>query len=211
MRYLNAPISPRFFIVAAMAAALSGFVPFLAAQPAADLRPIFDGKDLTGWKAEDHPGVWKVRDGVLCGENDETLAGSMLWTEKSYGDVVIEVETRWDASMDSGIFVRKPALQMQIGTSVSLKRDMTGSFYIPKGGYIDAGQAKDAAKYLKMGEWNTLRLEARGAVFTVWINGHLAAKYTDPAHAEAGPIGVQVHPKVKGKVEFRNIRVAELH
>ena len=116
----------------------------------------------------------------------------------------------WEGDIDSGLFVRKPALQMQIGKSVSQKKDLTGAFYISKGGYIAAGAAPDAPKYLKLGDWNTIRFEARGDTFTVWVNGHQVARYVDAGYPEAGPIGVQVHPKVGGKVEFKNVRVADL-
>jgi hypothetical protein len=59
----------------------------------------------------------------------------MLYTEKSYQDVVIECECRFNGEIDSGIMVRRDAagkkdIQMQIGVSRSLKKDMTGAFYI---------------------------------------------------------------------------------
>jgi hypothetical protein len=44
----------------------------------------------------------------------------------------------------------------------------------------------------------------------VWLNGTQASRYTNPAYPDAGPITVQVHQKIGGKVEFRNMRVAEL-
>ena len=181
-----------------------------AADKAPAFHPIFNGKDLSGWAVPTPNPFWRVENGVLIGQNDEKQTGSMLKTEKSYKNFIVELEARVEDPMDSGLFVRTPALQMQIGKSISLKKEMTGSFYITKGHYIEAGQAKDAVKLLKHGEWNTLRLEARGDTFTVWINGTQASRYTNPDYPDAGPISVQVHPKIGGKVEFRNIRVAEL-
>src|SRR5213595_3711381 len=100
-----------------------------AADEKTELASIFNGKDLTGWKVPTDNKWWKVVDGVLVGENDEAKKGNMLYTEKSYGDVVVEAECRWSGEIDSGIMVRKPEMQLQIGTSRSLKRDMTCSFY----------------------------------------------------------------------------------
>ena len=171
---------------------------------------LFNGKDLTGWVAPSPNDQWRIERGVLVGESNEKMTGSMLWTEGKYGDFVFETDVRWQGDPDSGVFMRTPALQVQIGTSISQKRDLTGSFYIPKQGYPDALQAKDAAKYLKRGDWNTLRVEAKGTTFTVSINGHRVSQFTDPQYAAPGPIGVQIHQKLKMKVEFRNIRVAEL-
>ena len=169
---------------------------------------LFNGRDLAGWKAPDPNPFWRVEGGVLIGESDDKLSGSMLWTEKSYGDFIFETEVRWQGDPDSGLFFRQPALQVQIGTSISQKRDLTGSFYLK--GYPEHAQAKDAAKVLKIGDWNTLRVEARGTTFKVSINGRPVSQFTDAAYAAAGPIGVQIHQKLKMKVEFRNIRIAEL-
>ena len=170
---------------------------------------LFNGKDLAGWVAPTPNAQWRVEKGVLIGENDEKLTGSMLRTERKFGDFVFETDVRWEGDPDSGVFMRTPALQVQIGTSISQKRDLTGSFYLPKLGYPEALQAKDVAKYLKRGDWNTLRIEAKGNTFTVSINGHPVSQYTDAQYPEAGPISVQVHAKLKMKVEFRNMRVAE--
>jgi hypothetical protein len=169
---------------------------------------LFNGKDLTGWKLTDAKDQWRVENGVVVGASDEKLTGSMLWTDKSYGDFIFETDVRWEGDPDSGVFFRTPALQVQIGTSISQKRDLTGSFYIK--GYPEHAQAKDAVKYLKRGDWNTLRIEARGTTFKVSLNGHPVSTYSDPAYAAPGPIGVQIHQKLKMKVEFRNLRIAEL-
>jgi hypothetical protein len=183
-----------------------------AASPVASPTPIFNGRDLKGWKLAEPNPFWRVEQGLLIGENDEPLTGSVLWSEKSYGDFVLEFEVRWTGVIDSGVMLRKPELQLQIGQSASLKRDMTGSFYTGTKGavYPEHGQAKEGEKQLKPGEWNAFRLEARGTTFTVWINGHQVSQFTDPKYAEPAPIGLQIHPKLKMKVEFRNLRMAAL-
>src|SRR2546421_5871263 len=96
-----------------------------AADAKDDLPSIFNGKDLSGWKVPADNKWWKVVDGVLIGENDAAMKGSMLYTEKSYRDVIVEADVRWSGNIDSGIMVRKPEIQLQIGTSRSLKVDMT--------------------------------------------------------------------------------------
>ena len=57
--------------------------------------------------------------------------------------MILEGEVRWEGEIDSGVMVRKPELQLQIGVSRSLKRDMTCSFYV--GNYPEEAQAKRAA------------------------------------------------------------------
>ena len=181
-----------------------------------ELKPIFNGKDLTGWKVPDPNPFWKVVDGVLVGENDEKLKGHVLHTEKSYGNFVLELEVRWSGEIDSGVMLRNPELQVQFGVSRSLKKDMTGSFYVmkttfqPKAGYPDAGQAKDIEKLFRQGDWNKFRIEARGGTFTVWLNGEQVSQFTDANYSGAAPVGLQIHPGLKMKVEFRDVRATTL-
>jgi hypothetical protein len=188
---------PRFFIPLILSVA------FVSAQSPEELPPIFNGKDLTGWKTPTPDSYWKVVDGVLVGESDDAKKASMLYTEKTYRDVVVEAEVRWSGDIDSGIMVRKPEMQLQIGTSRSLKRDMTCCFYVGK--YPEEGQAKGKDEVLKLGDWNKIRFEAKGDKYTVWLNGKKVTEYTNPAYKDAGPIGLQIHAGVKMKVEFRNI------
>ncbi len=185
-----------------------------AAEP--KLEPLFNGKDLTHFKAEGSKEFWRVENGVLIGENDAAKKGHYLWTEKEYRDFVLEFDVRWKATtergVDTGIEMRKPKIQLQLGVSGSLRVDMTGSFYTGgKPAYPEAGQAKDAKKLLKPeGEWNTFRIQAKGDTFTCWINGQKASEYTDAKFSGAAPLGLQIHGGVEMKVEYRNMKIAEL-
>ena len=175
--------------------------------PTASLPPIFNGTDLTGWKVPAEP-YWTVVDGVIVGQSDEQKKGSMLFTEKPYGDVIVEGEVRFTGEIDSGIMVRKPELQVQIGMSRSLKKDMTCSFY--NGKYPEEARANRAADLLKAGEWNRIRVEAKGDTFTVWLNGEQVSQYKDAKYAEPAPIGLQIHGGLVMKVEFRDLRALAL-
>ncbi len=181
--------------------------------PKADFVPAFNGKDLTGWKDAKDNKFWKVVDGVLVGENDEKLKGNMLYTEKAYGDVIISLECRFSGEIDSGIMVRrdksgKKDLQMQIGVSRSLKKDMTCTFYVGK--YPEAGWAPKVEKLWKKDEWNKIVFRAKGDTYTVWLNGEQVSNYVDAGYPKAAPVGLQVHGGVKMKVEYRDIQIAEL-
>ena len=196
--------APAFALVFA-----AGFALLARAQePATDtLPPIFNGRDLTGWKTPDHP-YWTIVDGVLVGANDAEKLGSMLYTEKSYGDVILEGLVRWTGEIDSGFMFRKPEVQLQIGVSRSLKRDMTCSFYV--GGYPEEAQAKRAGELLEAGDWNRIRVRVKGDTFTVWLNGEQVSRYTHPGASEPAPIGLQIHGGLLMKVEFRDLRALPL-
>ncbi|MDQ3623765.1 MAG: DUF1080 domain-containing protein [Verrucomicrobiota bacterium] len=200
------PLSHRAAVLAI--AGLFTICTALSAVAGSELEPIFNGRDLTGWKVPEPNPYWKVVEGVLVGESDEKLKGSLLYTEKSYRDLIVETDVRWNGEIDSGINVRTPSIHLQFGVSRSLKRDMTCSFYVGK--YPESGQARNIDKLLKPGDWNTIRLQAKGDTFTVWLNGEKVSEYTDPKYSGPGPIGLQVHGGLKMKVEFRNIRAKAL-
>jgi hypothetical protein len=191
-----------------------------ASTPSAEpgLKPIFNGKDFTGWKVIPEPNIhWKIVNGVIVAEDDPSRKGSYLWTEKSYQDFVLELDVRWFGApedIDTGVNLRKPSFQVQMGTSRSLGKDMTASMLTDGVGhptrYPEAGRAKDWEKYFKKGDWNSFRIQATGSNFKVWVNGHLTTDYTEPKWAGAAPLGLQFHDGVKMRVEFRNIRLAEL-
>ncbi len=171
-------------------------------------QPIFDGKTLTGWKitgSED----WTVQDGAIQGQNGPKKKGSILWTEKEYTNFVFQCAFKYEGKIDSGVFLRHENDQIQIGISGSLKRDMTASPYIASTGKYPV-EAKGVAELLKEGEWNTLKITAKGSVYTVELNGKEVMTYTSETAKEKGPIGLQVHPGKEMKILFRDLTLEEL-
>lgn len=169
---------------------------------------IFDGKSLTGWKLKGSD-YWTAADGILKGESDDKKQNSILWTEKSYKDFTVEFDFRFSGDIDSGIFLRNENEQIQIGTSRSLKRDMTGSPYIgSKGKYPQ--EAEGVKDLLKIGEWNKMKIVVKGGTYTATLNGKQIIEYkSDTAKDEPGPLGLQIHPGVQMKIEFKDLTVEE--
>lgn len=203
-----------FKIVFALSLAIASAVNCTAEEP--KLVPLFNGKDLTNFKTEGASEFWRVEKEVLIGENNAAKTGHYLWTEKSYKDFVLEFDVRWkattDRGVDTGIEMRQPKLQLQLGISGSLRVDMSGSFYTGgKPAYPESGQAKEAKNLMRPeGEWNTFRIQAKGDTFTCLINGKKASEYTDPKFSGTAPLGLQIHGGAEMKCEYRNIKIAEL-
>lgn len=173
-----------------------------------NLEPIFNGKDLSGWKSAAATPWWTVSDGVLTGQSTPDKKGNVLETEKLYRDVIVECEVRWNGDIDSGIFLRKgQKWQCQIGISRSLKKDMTCSIY---NGTYKGHEAQGVDKLLKTGDWNKIRIEAIGSKFKISLNGQQVLEWESPDYSEPGPIGLQIHPGVAMKVEYRNLRAVAL-
>lgn len=65
-----------------------------AAEPEGEFKPIFNGKDLTGW--DGNPALWSVKDGAITGT---TTAGAplkantfLIWTNGSPGDFELRLK-----------------------------------------------------------------------------------------------------------------------
>ncbi len=168
--------------------------------------PLFNGKDLAGWKAPENNVWWLVEDGVLQVRSGEKKKGSILWTESEFENFVVELEFKFgEGTIDSGVHLRNQD-QIQIGISGSLKRDMTASPYIPGKGYpVEAEGVKDL---LKASDWNRMRIEVKGMDYVVHLNGNKVMKYTTETGKAKGPIGLQLHGGRNMSIDFRDIKIA---
>ena len=195
--------SPRILICTVAFAALSSA---LVAQET--FEPVFNGKDLSGWKAPEKNVWYLVQDGILQLRSSKDKKGSVLWTEKEYENFVMELEFKFiSGTIDSGVHVKSDD-QIQIGISGSLKRDMTASPYIPGKGY--PVEAEGVKELLKMNDWNQMRIEVRGTEYAVSLNGKKVMTYKSESGKAKGPIGLQLHGDRDMAIDYRNLKVGEL-
>ena len=173
------------------------------------MKKIFNGKNLKGWVVPKNNIWWSADKGVLFVKSSAEKKGSNLWTKKSYGNFVFQTEfLMGDGTVDSGIFLHSENDQIQIGISGSLKRDMTGSPYIPKLRYPI--EAKGVQEVLKPKDWNTLKIKVVGKTYTAWLNGVEVMTYTSENMPAVGPIGIQLHPGNEMSISYRNMTVGKL-
>jgi hypothetical protein len=152
---------------------------------------LFNGKDLTGWKAlvgnpltrakmsaaaldaeekaanEKTKGDWIVKDGLLV----FTGHGNNLCTEKKYADIEMYVDWKITKDGDAGIYLRGSP-QVQIWDTA--RRDA--------GAQVGSGGLYNNQKYEskplvvadnKIGEWNRFHIVMKGDKVTVYLNGIL--------------------------------------
>lgn len=175
---------------------------------------LYDGKSLEGWKCdpEEKASHWKSEGDELIGENPDKI-GSILWTTKSFKDfeLVLDYMTPSD-DYDSGVFLRGESHQIQIGVSRSLKKDLTGCIYCPKddNGKYPIHLDDKVAKFHKLGEWNHLRIVVQGKHIQTFLNEEPFIDYEAVVIPDEGPIGLQLHPGVDMKMQFKNIKIKEL-
>src|SRR3546814_12505476 len=63
---------------------------------------LFNGKDLTSWKASGAENQWEVRDGVLTSPH----SGANLVSEQKFTDFKLHVEFRYQKGSNSGVYLR---------------------------------------------------------------------------------------------------------
>jgi hypothetical protein len=229
---MHSPISRLvpYFWLGALGAVLA-----VAAEP--KWTSLFDGKTLKGWKQLQGEAKFEVRDGAIVGVIVEGVpANSFLVTEELFGDFVFECEFKADSGINSGIQFRSAPPDGQERKRVygyqfeidPTPRALTGGLYEEgRRGWFqppeNKGEPKEAwnrkhGDKLKPGDWNKVRIEARGNRIKTWLNGHPLADYADTdeaARIKRGFFGLQVHstknPELFGKkVAFRNLRVQKL-
>jgi type 1 glutamine amidotransferase len=202
------------------------WTPVANPDPNAGFRTLFDqsGKlDAFAW-AEGKPGP-KIEDGAIAMQG----AGD-IWTKEQYENFVMDLEYTVEPNGNSGVFIRNPKPgDWYAGMEIQVF-DSHGK---PQMGVHDAGGNYDVAAPLvnaskPTGEWNTMRIEARGQNIVVHINGQKTLDQDLNRWTQAGknPDGTGNKFKTaykdmprKGhlelqdhgqKVWFRNIRVKPL-
>ena len=160
---MNSPVTS--LSLAALLISLTGSI---GAEPA------FNGKNLDGWFVmPESPAVWRVvKDKAGTPSIARQPGGSYLWTKNTYGDFVLELEFKVSQGCNSGVFFRTdPNNPVQGGFEIQIfdshgqeaAKHNTGALY-------DAMPAA-AMPEKAAGQWNTLKLEARGSKIVLHING----------------------------------------
>ncbi|MGY8944448.1 MAG: 3-keto-disaccharide hydrolase [Flavobacteriales bacterium] len=172
----------------------------------------FNGRNFSKWVLPEGNIWWKIEDKVIKAKSGLNKKGTILWTEKEFKNYKVRLKFKFiGGTIDSGIFMRgdnhlNP--QIQIGISGSLKRDMTGSPYVPKKGYPK--EATATASVLKMNGWNTIEAQAIDNNYKVWINGKYVMDYDLENANLNGPLGIQLHPNREMEIWFKDISIAKI-
>lgn len=187
--------------------------------PAQKFTSLFNGKDLSGWHVLTGNAGYAVKDGMIEGTTTANNTTSFLVTDKSYGDFVLELDFKTDATVNSGIQVRSESKEDFIngkvyGYQVEIdpsSRAWTGGIHdVNLRGWLYPLTYNTAAqKAYKTGDWNNLYIECIGNHIRTWVNGVAAADLADDKSAK-GFIGLQVHDLNNtpgAHVYFKNIRI----
>lgn len=210
------------------------FTPFLQAG---ELKSIFNGSSLDGWKGAD--GFWKVEDGTIVGQTtkEKPTKGNtfLVWQGGEVSDFEFSCEVKFEGN-NSGVQYRSATVDdagvVLKGYQADLhpKAEYFGMMYgekLGKRGIIATRHSKVSfdkdgkktvhsqvppTKELKGTEWNTLRVVAVGNRLIHLVNGVVTVDITDdhPESLSSGKLGLQLHAGAPMKVEARNLQYRAL-
>lgn len=203
----------------------------LPAQTLGPWRSLFDGKTLAGWHHLGETGAprgWAVVDGALT----RVGPGGDIVADGIFGDFELELEWQISPGGNSGIFYRiDPAAKKVHESGPEMQvldddRHADGRSRLTSAGACYALYASPPGHLKPVGQWNQVRIVARGAHIEHWLNGTKLLEYElwSPAweavvkqgkfadvpgygRARRGHIAVQDHGD---KVAYRNIRIREI-
>ncbi len=193
-------------------------------------KPLFNGKDLSGWRANNDPDSFAVKDGVLRVQASGKTAAHLFYVGElkdgveRFKNFELEVTARAEKEANSGIFVHTDTAvsnaakhlangyEIQLNSTAKEKRK-TGSLYAVKD--LDTSPIDET-------KWFTVRVVVKDKRITVAVDGKEVVDYTEPAdvkrpkeragrllRAEGGAFALQAHD-AKSVWYFKDIRVKRL-
>lgn len=191
------------------------------------LKPIFNGRNLDGWKIVEPPrppkekAIWSVRNGLL----NVLHGGGQLETEAVWADFVLQIDIRTNTQdpnrhPNSGIFFRGDPGAYWAGYESQIRNEFKdGDRTKPVDWGTGAIYNQVAARRIvaEDNRFFTKTIVAVGPHMAVWIDGYPVTSWEDtrPPDASArkglrtaaGTIALQAHDPTTN-LDFRNIRLA---
>jgi hypothetical protein len=186
-------------------------------------RPLFNGKDLTGWQGDTKG--YQVDDGKIVALK---TGNGNLYTKDEYSDFVVRFDFRLEAGANNGLAIRAPLSgdSAYQGMEIQILDDTHAQYkgiqpYQAHGSVYGIAPAKRG--HLKpVGEWNSEEVICRGRQVTVNLNGTTIVDVNLDEASTPQTIDKREHPGLKrasghigfcghgARVEFANLRVKRL-
>jgi hypothetical protein len=177
---------------------------------------LFDG-NLDAWVNVGAPGGWQVADGILRNEGGKN--GNWLRSKKEYTDFALYLDYKASPGGNSGVFLRcaeqgnpwETGYECKISCEQPPADEMhcTGSLF----GYVKANPRPEETPDV----WHSYEILCKGKRIMVLVDGHktidvnqddVEALHDKPLQ---GYIGLQDSQAGGSSIEYRNIRIRELH
>ena len=170
---------------------------------------IFNGKDLSGWSAQDMS-YWSVQNGAIVGtKGDQKIPGNQfLWYDKKVKDFKLTLQVKQiPFAANAGIQFRskREPNGQAIGYQADIGKGWWGSLYHEHGRKILARNLDTEGKNLNPEKWNTYEVLAVEHRIWLAINGKITVALRDPMGELEGQISLQVHGGMPQKVIYKDL------
>jgi uncharacterized membrane protein YkoI len=169
-----------------------------------DWKPMFDGSTLNGWKANEHPESWTVKDGAITGDGPES---HLFWMTEKCVNCEFKAEVKIGHMGNSGMYFRTAfgpgfprGYEAQVNSSHS-DPVRTGSLY---------NFVKILDVLVPDDTWYTQHIIVDGNHIQIFINDKKTVDFTDEKNTFTdGYLALQQH-NAGSVVQFKNLMMRHL-
>ncbi len=178
-------------------------------------KPLFNGKDLSGWVQPDDTTIWSVENGEIVGRTrqGQLKKNEFLVTEAPHVNFVLKAKVKI-LNGNSGIQVRSHRADngAVAGPQVDIADGYWGVLYDERGkrGIIERYPPEKAAEIAKKGDWNDFVITMKGNHLTAVLNGTTIIDREDELFPKTGIIALQVHAGPPMEVRFKDLAIKTL-
>jgi len=183
---------------------------------------LINGKDMTGWRANEHTSTWTVEEGLLTAQGKRShlfYEGEHL--QDGFKNFELEVQVRTFKLANSGIYFHTQ-FQEQGWTNTGMEIQVNNS-HIGEGTYIELkkmgslyGYRNLFKTFSKDDEWMTVKARVESDRVQVWVNGLQTVDYRQPERTfhklrrlSKGTFCLQGHDD-HSRMQYRSFRVRRL-
>lgn len=186
------------FSLAASALVLS------ARHKADEWKPMFDGSTLDGWKANEHPESWTVKNGAITGDGP---ASHLFWMKEKCVNCEFKAEVKINHGGNSGMYFRT-AFGPGFPRGYEAQVDNTHADPVRTGSLYNF--VKVFEQLIPDDTWWTQRIIVQGNHIQIFVNDKMTVDFTDEKNTfTGGYLALQQH-NAGSVVEFKNLTMRHL-
>ncbi len=169
-----------------------------------DWIPMFDGSTLDGWKANEHPESWTVKNGAITGDGP---ASHLFWMKEKCFNCEFKAEVKINHGGNSGMYFRT-AFGPGFPKGYEAQVDNTHSDPVRTGSLYNF--VKVFEQLIPDDTWWEQRIVVEGNHIQIFVNNKQTVDFTDEKNTFTdGYLALQQH-NAGSVVEFKNLMMRHL-
>jgi hypothetical protein len=169
---------------------------------------LFNGKDLTGWKASEN-GKFAVEDGAIVVRGER----AHLFSEKEFKNFEAKAEIMTKPGSNSGFYIHTKYQESWPDQGYEVQVNCSHTDKVRNGSIYNV--VKNYEPIAKDDEWYTLEVTVKGKNVVTKVNGKIVVDFTEPEGVTGlrklgkGSFAIQAHDP-KSEVRYRSVKVKAL-